>query len=48
MKSKEEIKEKCKLLNECSRAYRKIDKLTIENKMLKNELKKLKKTCLNK
>lgn len=41
MKTKEEIQQRKKLLDECARAYRKLDNLTIENKMLKNEVKRL-------
>jgi cell division protein FtsB len=43
MKTKEEEKETLKHLNEISKLWNKIDKLRIENKMLKNEVKKLKK-----
>lgn len=43
MESKQQRAEKLKLLNEMSRVYTKLDKLVIENKMLKNEIKRLKK-----
>ena len=43
MKSKSEEKEILKYLNEISKLWNKIDKLTIENKMLKNDIKRLKK-----
>ena len=43
MKSKSEEKETLKYLNEISKLWNKIDKLRIENKMLKNDIKRLKK-----
>jgi len=46
MKTKEEEKYIKKLLDEMSRAYNKVDRLTIENKMLKNEIKRFKKISL--
>ncbi len=41
MKKKSKEKETLKYLNEISRLWNKIDKLTIENKMLKNDIKRL-------
>jgi len=43
MKTKEEEKEVLKYLNQISKLWNKIDKLTIENKILKNDLKRLQK-----
>jgi len=43
MKSQSEQKEITKMLNEISRAYRKIDKLEAENKILKKKIKELNK-----
>jgi len=43
MKTKEEEREVLKYLNQISKLWNKIDKLSIENKILKNDLKRLQK-----
>jgi len=47
MRTIQQRKELKKLLDECSRAYRKIDKMIIEIKGLKSELRKVKKLTKN-